>query len=161
MTSDRVERDQLAAIFQAQKSKADAVLALLGREREALLAGDLSTLETVAREKATLMDELEEMRAHESRLLQRKGADYFFRPATRTPEQAEQARSVRLAHRDAIDAIAECQALNARNGLLLQHRIGYVRRALQALGNADGGAGLYGADGRVEAPSGLRCVARG
>lgn len=161
MTADRCLRDELAAIFRAQKLKADAILEMLGREREGLLAGDLSVLETVAREKTALMDELEQMRAQEFRLLERKGTEYFFQRRTRTPDQADQVRSIRSAHRDAVDAIAECQALNARNGLLLQHRIGYVRRALQALGGADGNAGLYGADGRIESPSGLRCVARG
>lgn len=162
MTSGHCLREQLAALFLAQKQKADAVLEVLEREREALLAGDLAALETVAQEKTTLLDELEEMRSEESRLLHLKGADYFFGSRREQDSPAgNKVKSVRSAHRNAVDAIAECQSLNARNGLLLQHRIGYVKRALQALGGGDGNPGLYGSDGKIETSSRHRCVARG
>jgi len=158
MPSGNVLFEQLETIFRAQREKADSIIEILEQERQALLAGDLSELDTAAQAKTDLLDDLDALRLEEVEALQGEGLDFHLVSEPRPPEQTEKLRATQ---RDAIDSIARCQAMNSRNGLLLQHRIGYVQRALQALGGGDGNAGTYGSDGRIEPQTRLRCVARG
>ena len=157
---------RLCSIFESQQREANSIANALEEERHALLSGDLALLEEIAQRKAVGLESLEELRRDEESLLQ-----HFFSNAPDSPSNASDP-SIRIDHMDpsgrlgaarraAIDAIASCQSLNARNGLLLQHRIGYVRRALQVLANFEGEPGVYGADGKVASPTPLRSVARG
>ena len=157
---------QLRSIFESQQREANSIADALEQERKALLSGDLASLEEFARRKATGLETLEDLRQGEERLLQAVGVSRS--DSARTSEDRsdpiddiDPSGALDAARRAAINAIARCQSLNTRNGLLLQHRIGYVRRALQVLANLEGEPGVYGADGKVASPTQLRSVARG
>lgn len=157
---------QLRSIFESQQREANSIANALEQEREALLSGDLASLEEIARRKAAGLDKLEDLRRDEQVMLQAFGLSSADLTGTGKdqPDQSDQidrGGQVAKARQTAIDAIARCQSLNTRNGLLLQHRIGYVRRALQVLANLEGEPGVYGADGKVASPTQLRSVARG
>jgi len=157
---------QLRSIFESQQREANSIADALEQEREALLSGDLASLEEIARRKAGGLEKLEDLRRDEQEMLQAFGsssADLAGTGKDRSDQIDHIDRDGQLAkvRQTAIDAIARCQSLNTRNGLLLQHRIGYVRRALQVLANLDGEPGVYGADGKVASPAQIRSVARG
>ena len=157
---------RLCSIFESQQHEANSIASALEEERQALLSGDLALLEEIAQRKAVGLESLEELRRDEESLFQNfssngpDSAGSASDPSVRVDHMDPSGR-LGTARRAAIDAIARCQSLNTRNGLLLQHRIGYVRRALQVLANLEGEPGVYGADGKVASPTPLRSVARG
>ena len=166
MDSGGSEIFRLRSIFESQQHEANAISDALEQERQALLSGDLALLEEIARRKAVALESLEELRRDEEALLQNSSSSRADSsgnasdPSDRI-DHIDPSGRLGTARRAAIDAIARCQSLNSRNGLLLQHRIGYVRRALQVLANLEREPGVYGADGKVASPTPLRSVARG
>ena len=157
---------QLRSIFESQQREANSIADALEQEREALLSGDLASLEEIARRKAAGLEKLEDLRRDEQVMMHDFGASTADLTGTSKDrsnqiDHIDPGGQLAKARQTAIDAIARCQSLNTRNGLLLQHRIGYVRRALQVLANLEGEPGVYGADGKVASPTPLRSVARG
>jgi flagella synthesis protein FlgN len=115
---------------------AEAMLATLTRENEALVAGSHESLALATGEKTKLVDMLERLEAERLELAEPGDA-------AADPEK-QQLR----------DLIARCKEQNERNGLLLKARAENVRIALKTLRGAE--PELYGATGRTPARADAR-----
>jgi flagellar biosynthesis/type III secretory pathway chaperone len=115
----------LVAVLKEQIACAQAMLASLGRENDALVAGDPEGLNAASAEKAQLVDTLDKLE-HERRALSDAiratvgddaGADGADSPAWHT----------------LLGLIEQCKLQNQRNGALVKARSEQVRIALEAL----------------------------
>jgi flagellar biosynthesis/type III secretory pathway chaperone len=127
---------RFTAVLGEQVRCAEAMLATLARENEALVEGNHESLALATDAKTKLVDSLERLEAERREL-----AD----PGDATARQERQ----RL-H----DLIARCKAQNERNGTLLKARAENVRIALKTL--RGGEPELYGATGRTPARADAR-----
>lgn len=124
------------ALLGEQIRCAEAMLATLTRENEALVEGNHESLALATDAKTKLVDALERLEAERREL-----AD----PGNAAADQERQ----RL-H----ELIARCKAQNERNGTLLKARAENVRIALKTLRGAE--PELYGATGRTPARADAR-----
>ncbi|MHA7816874.1 MAG: flagella synthesis protein FlgN [Pseudohaliea sp.] len=140
-------------LFRAQQERAEGLLAILRQEREALNSGDLAAIEETASTKISALAELEELKAREARLL----AGLPFGDSDTPLEQAlgwcDADGSLRVRCDQVIELMVACDRHNKRNGLLVQHRLNYVRRAIDVLHRAHAETLTYGPDG---SPGGTR-----
>jgi flagellar biosynthesis/type III secretory pathway chaperone len=117
------------AVLGEQIRCAEAMLATLTRENEALAAGNHDALALATDAKGKLVDALERLE-------------------TERRELAEPADSTAVEDRQRLhDLVARCKAQNERNGTLLKARAENVRIALKTLRGAE--PELYGATGRT------------
>jgi flagellar biosynthesis/type III secretory pathway chaperone len=114
----------LVAVLKEQIACAQAMLASLGRENEALVAGDVEGLNTASAEKAGLVDTLEKLE-HERRALS---------DAIRTTVGSDDAnRADPPAWHALLELVEQCKRQNQHNGALVKARSEQVRIALDAL----------------------------
>ena len=153
-------RDQLLGLTQQMQETGEELLAALESERVAMRDADLEALESATARKVVLMDTLERMHREELAL----AAD---------GPQAEKPGSVqgtvgwcdndgrlsdsRVRMREVLE---RCEGYNRQNGILLQHRMGYVRRALDALRQVQSDLVTYG-PGSSAGSAGSRIIGRG
>ena len=136
----------LVAILNEQISCAEAMLATLARENQALVAGDAELLNTAGAEKARLVEVLD-LLEHERRALSDAiGASFTSGDEGSTGEPSRPAE-----WRALLELIAECKQQNQHNGALVKARSEQVRIALRALRGTE--AALYD-------PSGLEHTTR-
>jgi len=134
----------LVAILNEQISCAEAMLATLARENEALVAGDAELLNSAGAEKARLVEALDSLEHERRALSDAIGASFL------SGDEGEN-RSRPAEWRALLDLIAECKQQNERNGALVKARSEQVRIALRALRGTE--AALYD-------PSGLEHATR-
>jgi flagellar biosynthesis/type III secretory pathway chaperone len=116
----------LVAVLEEQIACAQAMLASLGRENDALVAGDAEGLNTASAEKAHLVDTLDKLE-HERRAL----SDAIR--ATVGDGEAAATRADPPAWDTLLGLIEQCKTQNQRNGALVKARSEQVRIALEAL----------------------------
>jgi flagellar biosynthesis/type III secretory pathway chaperone len=122
---------RFTAVLGEQVRCAEAMLATLARENEALVEGDHESLALATDAKTKLVDSLERLEAE--------------RRALGDPGDASTDQHRQQLH----ELIARCKAQNERNGTLLKARAENVRIALKTL--RGGEPELYGATGRTPA----------
>jgi flagellar biosynthesis/type III secretory pathway chaperone len=115
----------LIAVLKEQIACAEAMLATLGRENEALVAGDAERLNAAGAEKARLVDSLEALEQERKSLCDAIGAG--FAPSLGAEDSSSPSWQTLL------ELIAQCKRENQRNGALVKARSEQVRVALQAL----------------------------
>lgn len=151
----------LIGLFQEQCTCATALRDLLALERTALGNGDTAKLDATAEGKNQLMSQLEHLRSRQAQLL----AALPFGAAETALEQAldwcDNTGHVRSAQQQARLVLTECDRDNRRNGLLVQQRLNYVRRALDVLHSAHADSMIYGPDGTRDFDSSSRLLAEG
>ena len=136
----------LVAILNEQISCAQAMLATLARENQALVDGDAELLNTAGAEKARLVEALESLE-HERRVLSEAiGATFASGDEGSTGDRSRPAE-----WRALLELIAECKQRNQRNGALVKARSEQVRIALRA---------LRGTEAELYDPSGLEHATR-
>jgi flagellar biosynthesis/type III secretory pathway chaperone len=124
------------AVLGEQIRCAEAMLATLVRESEALAAGNHDSLALATDAKTALVDTLERLEAERRTL-------------------AEQSDAAAVDSRQRLHAlIARCKEQNERNGMLLKARAENLRVALKTL--RGGEPELYGASGRTPARADAR-----
>jgi|GEM_PF-414750 flagella synthesis protein FlgN len=136
----------LVAILNEQISCAQAMLATLARENQALVDGDADSLNAAGAEKARLVEALDSLEHERQSLSDAIGLTF----AVASDKSADASRPAEW--RALLDLIAECKQQNQRNGALVKARSEQVRIALRALRGTE--AALYD-------PSGLEHAARG
>jgi flagella synthesis protein FlgN len=136
----------LVAILNEQISCAEAMLATLARENQALVAGDAELLNSAGAEKARLVEALDSLEHERRALSEAIGATFAAGDQGSADEQKRPAE-----WRALLDLIAECKQQNQRNGALVKARSEQVRIALRALRGTE--AALYD-------PSGLEHATR-
>jgi flagella synthesis protein FlgN len=115
----------LIAVLKEQIACAEAMLATLGRENEALVSGDSAQLNVAGAEKARLVDSLEALEQERRSLCDVIGAGL-------TPSLDADGSSG-PSWQTLLELIAQCKHENQRNGALVKARSEQVRVALQAL----------------------------
>jgi flagella synthesis protein FlgN len=116
----------LVAVLNEQIACAQAMLVSLGRENDALVAGDAESLNAVSAEKARIVDTLEKLE-HERRTLSDAIRAAFASEDASSPHEDPRA------WRELLELIEQCKRQNQRNGALVKARTEQVRIALQAL----------------------------
>jgi len=117
----------LIAVLKEQIACAEAMLATLGRENQALVAGDAELLNAAGAEKARLVDSLESLEQERKSLSDAIGAGFA------SSRDAETTESSSPAWLTLLELIAQCKTQNQHNGALVKARSEQVRIALQAL----------------------------
>jgi flagellar biosynthesis/type III secretory pathway chaperone len=135
----------LVAVLKEQIACAQAMLASLGRENDALVAGDPESLNAASAEKTHLVDTLDKLE-HERRAISEAiratvGDDGAAANAPDSP-----------AWQTLLGLIEQCKLQNQRNGALVKARSEQVRIALEA---------LRGSEPTLYEPSGLKPSLRG
>jgi flagella synthesis protein FlgN len=136
----------LVAILNEQISCAEAMLATLARENQALVAGDAELLNTAGAEKARLVEALDSLEHERRALSDAIGAAFASGDEGSVGDQDRPAE-----WRALLELIAECKHQNQHNGALVKARSEQVRIALRALRGTE--AALYD-------PSGLEHATR-
>lgn len=155
-------RDALKRLLHTQGECASELLGTLESERSALESGDADRLDTLTREKTDLLRKLDELGRDQIRLLSElqfdvNGSGMQQALAWCDPGAELESEQQRIGQR-----LQRCRELNERNGLTVQYRLGYVRRALDVLnGQPAGSSGVYGPDGRTSNTSSSRLLASG
>jgi flagellar biosynthesis/type III secretory pathway chaperone len=134
-TDDTQPSADLTAVLADQVLCAEAMLAALEREHEALVGGSPDALAAASDAKAQLVETLETLES-QRRTLTADGT-----------QQSDAWRRLR-------DVLGECKQRNQRNGALLKARADNVRVALNALRGAQ--PELYGSRGQQPSRSGAR-----
>jgi flagellar biosynthesis/type III secretory pathway chaperone len=107
----------LIEVLNEQIRCAEAMLATLGRENEALTQGDAVQLNAAGADKARLVETLEALEVERRTLSEAIGTSFAGEPAWAT----------------LLGLIAECKDRNRRNGALVKARSEQVRTALNVL----------------------------
>src|SRR5690606_32805519 len=118
------------------------MLSTLGRENQALLAGDSESLNATGADKARLVETLESLESERRTLTEAIETTLLETESTEAP-----------AWRKLLDLIAACKEQNQRNGALVKARAEHIRQALKVLRGAD--------DPECYDPTGLTSAARG
>ncbi len=165
LQSPRQFASALGDVVAAQWRCADALLRTLNAEREALSNGDLAAIEDAAAAKTTALAELEELQAREVGLV----ADLPFgdsgTPLEQVLQQAlqwcDEDGVLRARREEVVQLMLDCDSRNRRNGLLVQQRLNYVRRAIDVLHRAHAESLTYGPDGSTGSARSSRLLAEG
>lgn len=147
--------------LRAQRECATRLLQILDSERAALDDGDLAAMDAASADKTAALADMEQLKSHEDRLL----ADTPFGGSNTPMEQAlawcDASGEVRAVREDVARLMLECDRSNRRNGLLVQHRLNYVRRAIDILHAAHAETMVYGPDGMTRNGGSSRLLAEG
>lgn len=153
---------ELRRLFDGQRQAAERLLDLLETERESLRRAESEQLEQLAISKSKLIEELQTLEAQQRQLLAQLAFPNDAASALdRALDWCDVDGSLRKHHVDTMQRVIECKRDNQRNGVLVRHRLGYLRRALEILRNAHADALVYGPDGRTEQDGQSRLLAEG
>jgi len=151
----------LSDILRGQRDCATQLLQILDSERVALDDGDLAGMDTAAADKTAALASMEQLKSREDQLL----AETPFRGSESPVEQAlawcDESGALRAAREDVAELMVECDRSNRRNGLLVQQRLNYVRRAIDILHAAHAETMVYGPDGITRNGGSSRLLAEG
>lgn len=151
----------LTDTLQAQQDRARALLQILDAEHDALANGDLAAMDSTAASKIAALAELEQLKASEVGLL----ADLPFANSDTPLEQAllwcDDSGAVRKVFDDLRQCMMACERRNHRNGILVQQRLNFVRRAVDILHAAHADTMTYGPDGMSRSGNASRLLAEG
>ncbi len=140
----------LITVLREQLRCAESMLQTLGREHQALVAGNAEELNSASAEKAEIVEALEGLET------QRRSLTRAVATSLSALSDEELSPSTLPEWRQLLDLIAECKQQNERNGVLVKARTEQVRIALQALRGAE--PGVYGSNGLTPAARDARSI---
>jgi flagella synthesis protein FlgN len=145
-----MDRDSqaLVDVLNEQIRCAEAMLRTLGRENQALVAGDPEELVAAGADKAKLVEALEALESERRGLTEAIAAGVIDAAAARPDVEST------TEWRQFLSLVAECKQQNQRNGALVKARSEQVRIALRALRGAE--PDLYNPTGRTPSTTGAR-----
>jgi flagellar biosynthesis/type III secretory pathway chaperone len=153
---------ELRRLFDRQLESAQRLSALFADERTALGQGHSVEIERIARDKAAAIETLQTLeREIRDRLSTLQFAEDPAEALDRALDWCDPGGDLRRRHAETMQAVIECKRDNQRNGVMVRHRLGYLRRALDVLHNAHAEAAVYGPDGRTEQTGHSRLLAEG
>jgi flagella synthesis protein FlgN len=141
---------------------AAAMLDVLRREQQALIAGDVTAIETVTAEKHQQLARMEITSRDHAAALAAAGFPPGMNatPSWLAASAAPPARDLAPAWREIQSLLAQCQALNRANGGLIETHRRHTQRALSILLGAPADTTLYGPGGAATADGISRTWAR-
>lgn len=155
-------RHSINNLLRTQGECADELLSSLEAERKALAAGDAEQLDVVTATKSSLLQRLDELGRQQAELLDGLSFGQHSDGMSQALSWCDPGGDLARLQNLVVGQLERCRRLNERNGLSVQHRLGYVRRALDVLyGAPAGSSGVYGPDGRANASSSSRLLASG
>lgn len=141
---------ELASLLQAERAALHTFITLLETEQQALTAGQIDQLMSLAERKTVTVQELNRLADGRRNMLLARGAPSTDGGGVETWLQAHAAGSVAV-WRDIQGLAARAQETNRHNGQLIQIRLRHNQQALSVLRNAANSAsGLYGPDGQPQ-----------
>jgi flagellar biosynthesis/type III secretory pathway chaperone len=138
----------LVDVLNEQIRCAEAMLRTLGRENQALMAGDAEELNAAGAAKATLVETLEALEN------ERRGLTEAIAASVMDAANAQPNLESAPEWRQLLGLIGECKQQNQRNGALVKARSEQVRIALRTLRGA--GPDLYSSSGRTPSTTQVR-----
>jgi len=151
----------LADIFRAQREHASVLLRILDSERAALDNGDLAAMDAASADKTAALSEMQQLKAREDKLLADTPFGHSDTPIEQALRWCDESGALRALREDVAGLMVECDRSNRRNGLLVQHRLNYVRRAIDILHAAHAETMVYGPDGITHNSTSSRLLAEG
>jgi flagellar biosynthesis/type III secretory pathway chaperone len=152
---------ELGPLYAEQARQAADLLETLERERATLAVGDVEPLENLAERKTAALQALERLHQKERSIVDSVCGQSGQGSVQAVLDWCDPERQLHESREKAMAAIASCHRQNLQNGVLVQQRLNYVRRALDVLDRADSGHLIYEADGRTGRHSRNRLLARG
>lgn len=153
-------RDDLLRLSQRMRETGEELLGALESERVAVREADLEALESATSRKVALMDALDRMNREERAALAPAPFSNDADALQRTLSWCDNDGDLTESRARMREVLERCDGYNRQNGILLQHRMGYVRRALDALRQAQSDLVTYG-PGSSTGGTGSRVIARG
>ncbi len=155
-------REELKRLLSAQSEHAQQLIGTLEAERDALADGDAEALDTLTGRKSTLLQGLEDIALEQQDLIDGLALEDGDRGLETALAWCDPASELKATRQTVGKNLQRCRELNDRNGLTVQYRMGYVRRALNVLnGDSAGDSGIYGRDGRTTGNVHSRLLASG
>ena len=155
-------REALKRLLHTQGECAQQLFGTLESEREALAAGDAEQLDLLTRKKSDLLRQLESLGLEQQNLLDSVALDDSDAGLDTALAWCDPSDEIRQSRKTLQGHLERCRTLNERNGLTVQYRMGYVRRALDVLnGDPAGTSNVYGKDGRTSSNVHSRLLASG
>lgn len=125
----------LSAVLEDMRLSLDGLSSVLETEREALLAGDVDSLDQAGSRKHALMQQLEQLDAERVQL------------GLAAPEVAS---ALDDRWQALLKKLRACRDMNQHNGNVVGQRLGSVRRALAILTGQDADSAVYGRSGALQ-----------
>lgn len=144
------------ALLDEEASALRAFLALLNREQQALVDGDIDRIQSLANEKSAATAQLTHIGTRRDKFLARGGISHTRSDIESWLASQPRAAETRASWQGTIALAAEAQQTNRRNGHLIACRMQHNRQALAVLLAAGQPCSLYGPDGQTRAASSAR-----
>ena len=156
-------RQSLKQLLQTQNECAESLLSALEDEQSALIKADAENLDAVTVGKDALLRQLDDLGRQQIALLESLSFDPHGNGMRQALAWCDPAGELAREQAQVLALLDQCRALNDRNGLAVQQRLGYVRRALDVLHGAPAGSSsnVYGPDGRADGMASSRLLASG
>lgn len=155
-------RNALKSLLDAQGACAHELLETLESERSALESGDAERLDAVTAQKSSLLRKLDQLGRDQMHLLGELSFDEDGPGLEQALAWCDPGAALKSEQQEVGRCLQRCRDLNERNGITVQYRLGYVRRALDVLnGQPAGSSDVYGADGRTSTSCSSRLLASG
>lgn len=148
----------LRGLLEAQQHLAEQLAELLDRERQALESGRAEQLDEMTLRKPQVLGELEKLISQQSALLSGVGFEANSSGLQQAIQWCDPEGSLNTLHGRVGSLLTDCRTRNNQNGVLVQMRIGFVRRALQSLHGPEHIDPTYGRDGRSQLEGGGRLL---
>jgi flagella synthesis protein FlgN len=139
----------LDATLLAEVDTAKELNAILSREQDALVQGDISSLETLSQRKADAVRKLSDLAERRRRHFATQGWGPGNENMTAWLRDGVHAPSTTTAWHDLMQLARTAQHLNQTNGAMIAARLHYARQAFAALQGAAGVASMYGPNGQT------------
>ncbi len=156
-------RHSLKQLLQTQGECAESLLSALEDEHGALMKADAEKLDAVTAGKTALLQRLDDLGRQQIALLESLSFDPHGDGMGQALAWCDPAGDLAREQAQVLAQLEQCRAINDRNGLAVQQRLGYVRRALDVLHGAPAGSSgnVYGPDGRADGMASSRLLASG
>jgi len=155
-------KQSLHSLLRTQGECAEELLSSLDAERKALAAGDAEQLDAITASKTSLLHQLDDLGRRQADLLRSLSFDPQSGGMQSALAWCDPAGDIKRLQQRVLGQLGQCRQVNERNGVAVQQRLGYVRRALDVLhGAPPGSSDVYGPDGRTNSPSSSRLLASG
>ncbi len=154
--SELSEAAAFSQIVDSEIAAAQRFVALLEREQQMLIKGEVDDLLDLVREKNGIAAELVRLAAQRKRLLSASGLPDDRQGMAAWFAAHSGASSVHSVWSALLAVAGQARELNRVNGELIQERMQNNAQALEVLLGSNAAANLYGPDGQSAPPSGRR-----
>lgn len=151
----------LRKLLEPQLAASRQLTELLRDETLALESGRADDLDRITALKPRLLAEIEQLVAEQSALLATAGFEASAAGLRQALQWCDNSGALGAMQDQLAEHLSHCSEQNSRNGVLVQFRIGFVRRALHSIRGSEFTDQTYGRDGRCGVETGRRLLGSG